>query len=166
LTLNFELGCGNIHSNAALVLVACLLDGLHDELAASTGITWRGKAALITHGGGITAKFLLDNTLEGVVAFSSDPNCVAEAVCADRDNKVLLECKLVSCVRTAIDDVEARHGEDHRTVVTAKLSEVLRQWDSLSDCSSLSSCHRHAQNRIGTELAFVRCPIKLDHLRI
>ena len=53
-------------------LVACFLDGLHNKLELLTGIAVRGKAAYIGDKRGMTAYFLNEDALEGVVTHRVD----------------------------------------------------------------------------------------------
>ena len=53
-------------------LVACFLDGLHNKLELLTGIAVRGKAAYIGDKRGMTAYFLNEDALEGVVTLRID----------------------------------------------------------------------------------------------
>mmetsp|Transcript_53138 Transcript_53138/g.123861 ORF Transcript_53138/g.123861 Transcript_53138/m.123861 type:complete len:202 (+) Transcript_53138:433-1038(+) len=65
---DLELGRSHIHANLALVLVAGLLDGLHDQLNPLLCVTGRRETALISNQGGIAAELFLDDSLQRVVA--------------------------------------------------------------------------------------------------
>mmetsp|Transcript_79159 Transcript_79159/g.173575 ORF Transcript_79159/g.173575 Transcript_79159/m.173575 type:complete len:466 (-) Transcript_79159:120-1517(-) len=164
LTLDLELRGSNIHTNLADVLVASLLDGLHDELDTLLGVAGRGEATLVTDQGGITTELLLDDALEGVVALAADSHGLLEGGGADRDDEVLLEGQLVACVGAAVDHVEARHRQGQLASVAGQLGEVLVERHTLRFGGGLSSSHGDTQDSVGSELALVGGAIQSTHL--
>lgn len=72
-----------------------------------------------------------------------------------RENHELLEGELVASVRATVDDVEARDGEDVRSLDAGNLGEVLVERDTLLSGTGLRGGHRDTKDGVGAELALV-----------
>lgn len=70
-----------------------------------------GKAALISHIGGVLPVFLLDDVLQVVVNLCSDAHGLPEVFGPNRKDHKLLHGQLVASMRATIDDIESLWGE-------------------------------------------------------
>jgi hypothetical protein len=55
-----------------------------------------------------------------------------------RNDKELLECKLVAGMLSSVDDIEARHRKSVRVWVSGEISVVLEERDSLTRGTGLA----------------------------
>ena len=74
--VHLEFRCCYVEADGALILVAGLLDGLHDKLGASTLVAWRGEAALIPDKSRVATVLGLDDLGQVVVHLGPNQPCV------------------------------------------------------------------------------------------
>mmetsp|Transcript_29550 Transcript_29550/g.94036 ORF Transcript_29550/g.94036 Transcript_29550/m.94036 type:complete len:452 (+) Transcript_29550:172-1527(+) len=165
LAFDEELGRRHVHPDLALALVPRSLDSLHHQLQTGAGIARGSEPALVADRGGVTAKLLLDDALERVVALAADPHRLLERLGAHRDDEVLLEGEFVASVRASVDHVEARHRH-HELGVSRQVGEVAVEWHALRSRASLGGGQGDAEHRVGAELALVLGPVNLQHEHI
>jgi len=108
----------------------------------------------------------LDDAFECMVALASNPNRFTERVRTYWNNEVFLECELVSCMRSTIHNIEARHRQYYSITIACTLTDILVQRDSFMDCCGFTCCHGHAKNCVSAELGLVRCTIEINHFLI
>jgi hypothetical protein len=65
-------------------------------------------------------------------------------------------------MRTTVDNVESRDGENERLLGTREVSKVNIKRNTLITSSSLGNSKRNTENGISTELTLVGSTIKLD----
>mmetsp|Transcript_16773 Transcript_16773/g.54607 ORF Transcript_16773/g.54607 Transcript_16773/m.54607 type:complete len:458 (-) Transcript_16773:185-1558(-) len=164
LAFDEELGRRHVHPDLALALVPRSLDSLHHQLQTGAGIARGSEPALVADRGGVTAKLLLDDALERVVALAADPHRLLERLGAHRDDEVLLEGEFVASVRASVDHVEARHRQHHLAVVAGQLGDVPVERDAGGLGRRLGHRHRHAEDRVGAQLGLVGRAVERTHL--
>lgn len=163
LAILVELGRGNVERDVNLTLVTGLLDGLGQDFESLvSGLNVGSKSTLVTDVGSVNTVLGVDDLLEVVVDLGTDADRLGEALSASGDNHELLESKSVTGVRTTVDNVHGRGGEDVRSLDTAELSEVLVERDTLLTGTSLGNGDRDTEDGVGTELALVGSAVKLD----
>jgi hypothetical protein len=65
-------------------------------------------------------------------------------------------------MRTTVDDIEGRDGEDKRLLGTGKVGKVDVERDTLLTSSGLGNGEGNTKDGVGTELTLVGGTIKLD----
>lgn len=110
----------------------------------------------------VNAVFRGDDLLEGVVGLGTDLHSLLEGGCTSGDDHELLERELVAGVRTTVDDVEARGGEDEGGLDTGEVGEVLVERDTLLSGSGLRDGDGYTEDGVSTELALVGGTVELD----
>jgi len=73
-----------------------------------------------------------------------------------------LESELVAGMRTAIDNVEGRSGEDEGWLDSSKICQVLVEGNTLLGGSSLRYSDGNAKDSIGSKFSFVGGTVELD----
>jgi hypothetical protein len=73
-----------------------------------------------------------------------------------------LHGELVTSVRTTVDDVESRDGENERLLGTREVSEVNVERDTLISGSSLGDSERDTEDSVSTELTLVGGTVESD----
>ena len=97
-----------------------------------------------------------------MIGFCTNFHCFRESLCASRKKHEFLECKLVSGMRSAINDVESWGGENKRRFDARKIGEMLVERNALLGGSSLRDSNGDTKDGVCTEFSFVRCTIELD----
>ncbi len=115
------------------------------------------EPALVANAGGILA--VVQNLLQGVEGLGPVAKRLGEARRADRHDHELLEVHAVVGVLAAVEDVHHRHREPHRSGpaqvgIERKFGGPRRR---------PGDRHRHAQDRIGPELALCGRAVQVDH---
>ena len=62
-------------------------------------------------------------------------------------------------MRTAVEDIHHRHRKHLRV----RPPEILVEWQAYLGSRSLGHCHRHPQNRIGSQVLLIPASIKSQH---
>lgn len=135
----------------------------------------------------VNAVLLGDDLLEDVVSLGTELQGLAEGSSTSGEEHELLEGESVTGVRTSVDDVEGRDGENERLSDTGKGSEVFVKGETLREkknhCfpsaksrrmsnrrakthlvngSSLGDSHGDTEDGVSTELALVVGTVELD----
>ena len=161
--LSVELGGGAVHSNAALLGVSSLLNGLREDVETlNVALDAGGETTLITDVGGIETVSLLDDGLEAVVHLATNLHGLAEGLGTDGHEHELLEGQGVTGVLSSVDDVHGGDGEDE-LVLSGHLTEVLVQRLLLGGSSGLGAGQGGSEDGVGAELALVVGSVELEH---
>jgi hypothetical protein len=110
----------------------------------------------------VDSVFGTDDLLQGVVSLGTDLHSLGEGGSSNGKQHELLEGKLVSGMRTTIDDVECGSWKDVRWLDASELGQVLVEGDTLLNSSGLSDSNTDAKNGVSSELTLVRGTVELD----
>jgi len=97
-----------------------------------------------------------------VVGLSTDLHGFSERCGSSGQKHEFLECKLVSGMRSAVDNVESRGGEDKGRFDTSNVGKVLVKRDTLLGGRCLRDSDGDTEDSISTELSLVCGTIELD----
>ncbi len=140
-------------------LVACFLDGFHDDFdGLGVGLEAGSKAALVAHQRGVAFGF--EHTLQRVVDFAAPAQGFGKGRRAQgHDEEFLHIHRLPAGVRAAVEDVHHRRGQ-HVSVHAAQVA-VKRQLQG----SRRGLRHRQAdaQNGVRTQFGLVGRAIQFQH---
>jgi hypothetical protein len=153
----------DIHTNLDLTSVTSLLNGFNKEIKTFLILLDVGsETTFITNVGSIETILGLDDTLEVVVDFGTDLHGFLEGLGTSGKNHEFLHGELVTSMRTTVDDIEGRDGEDKRLLGTGKVGKVDVERDTLLTSSGLGNGEGNTKDGVGTELTLVGGTIKLD----
>lgn len=103
-----------------------------------------------------------DDLLERVVSLRANLHRIREARRSGGKQHELLERKLVTGMRTAVDNVESRAGHHERRLDASEISEVLVERDALLGGGRVSDGDGDTEDGVGTEFALVGGSVELD----
>ena len=134
------------------------LDGLQNQLdRLLVGREVGGEPALVADAGRLAA--LLEQRTQGVERLDPHAQRLGERGRVVRGDLELLEVDGVVGVPAAVDDVEARDGEDRGVVAP----EVAVERHPRRRRGRSRRCHRDAEDGVGAEARLVRRAVELDH---
>lgn len=73
-----------------------------------------------------------------------------------------LHGKFVAGMRSTIDDVESRHGQDD-IAVSGQIGQVFVQGDTLFGGTCLGNSQRHAEDSVGPQFRLVLSSVEFEH---
>jgi hypothetical protein len=158
-----EFGSGTIHTNLDLTSVTSLFNSLDQKFKTFLVLlNVRGETTFITNVGGIETVLGLDDRLKVVVNFGTNLHGFLEGLGTSGENHEFLHGELVTGMRTTVDNVESRNGENERLLGTREISKVNVERDTLITSSSLGNSKRDTEDGVGTKLTLVGSTIELD----
>ena len=101
----------------------------------------------------------MQHGLQGVVHLNTCTQSVRVVVEADGSNHELLNVNVGVCVRTTVEDVHHRNGQN----VSVRAAEVLVQGQVSRLSSSLSHSQGNTQDSVGAQLALVVGAVQSNH---
>jgi hypothetical protein len=110
----------------------------------------------------INSIFSANNFFESVVGFCANLQRLGEASSTSREKHKFLEGKLVSSVRTTIDNIESWSGKNKRGLDTSQISQVLVQRDTFLSRCCFSDSDGNTKDRISTQRPLVGRTVELD----
>ena len=158
-----ELGGGRIKRQLHMLAraIACGLYGAHDETQGFVGgfEVWR-EAAFIADVGVVAGVFQC--LAQRVKNFGSHAQRLTEGRRADWQDHKLLKVDGIVGVRTAVDDVHERHGQD----VGVRAADIAKELLSARECCGMRRRQRDTQNGVGAKAAFVGRTVKIDQCTV
>jgi hypothetical protein len=163
LAILVEFGSSTIHTNLDLTSVTSLFNSLDQKFKTFfILLNVRSETTFITNVGSIKTVLGLNDRLEVVIDFGTHLHGFLEGLGTSGENHEFLHGQLVTGVRTTVNNVESRDGENERLLGTRKVSKVNVKRDTLITSSSLTNSERNTQNGVSTEVALVGSTIELD----
>ena len=99
-----------------------------------------------------------------MVHFTSDLHSLREGCSTSGNDKVFLEGKLVTSVRSTVDDIEAGDGHGEFFVgVSGKVGVVFVKWNLFGSGTGLGNRQTDSENGVRPKLGLIGCSVQSKH---